>query len=90
MEELALLDDQFDKESFSGSREDEKEEEQQEGEHKADTYRDLKKKINAEDIWKATRRTVLKHQAVPVLFGSAVLNRGITQLLDAVNLLLPS
>lgn len=33
---------------------------------------------------------LLSLPAVPVLFGSAILNRGITQLLDAVDLLLPS
>jgi elongation factor G len=46
--------------------------------------------ISIEEINKALRHAVLKNELYPVLCGSALKNKGVQQLLDAVNAYLPS
>ena len=48
------------------------------------------KEIKVERIYHAIRQATIKNRIVPVLCGSALKNKGIQLLLDAVNRYLPS
>ncbi|NXF70587.1 RRF2M factor, partial [Sclerurus mexicanus] len=46
--------------------------------------------ISAEELQSAIRRVTLAHKAVPVLCGSALKNKGVQPLLDAITMYLPA
>ncbi len=46
--------------------------------------------ISSEELWQALRRATLRGQLVPVLCGSALRNKGVQPLLDAIVYCLPS
>jgi elongation factor G len=56
----------------------------------AKKYLESQTTITSEEIVKAIRKATLANKAVPLLCGSAFKNKGVQQLIDAVNLYLPS